>query len=160
MTSNGSAGMVDAFPFNSATFIPHIGRVSTRPVPGHVGESTGTFALPVSKKRPGRGSWSTARLTAPRIPGALCHSSIGSGSRNDRSTASGSRVTASAEPGRSSAHAVRVRAHLTFGPGTRHECRVEVAGQPESTRRHSLSPGVSRDFQSVSQRGDRLLQLR
>ena len=100
---SGSAGMVDAFPFNSATFIPHIGRVSTRPVPGHVGESTGTFALPVSKKRPGRGSWSTARLTAPRIPGAFCHSSISSGSRNDRSTASGSRATASAEPGRSSA---------------------------------------------------------
>jgi len=80
---------------------------------------------PVSTNRPGRGSSSTARLTAPKISGTSCHSSIRIGSTSPRSAASGSARTTAACAGtskrRTERHWRRVEVVLPHarGPTTR-----------------------------------------
>jgi hypothetical protein len=119
---------------NSRWVSPCRDRRTSRPVPGHIWASRSARTEPVIRKRPGRGSSSTARFTAPRTPGTTCHSSNRIGSSSPRSAASGSarKAPASASRSRRTTVAACLRAVVVF-PEARGPVII-TAGSSESSR--------------------------
>ena len=85
----------------SRTLRPYIFTLTTRPMPDHPSLPRRARALPVRRNRPGRGSSSTERRTAPINSGTSCHSSSRTGSAIARRAASASKRNAAASAGTS-----------------------------------------------------------